>query len=243
MQIGRFIKITLIIICAVFLGLQGLRLEFPAAGLRALLVMLLCVLYYVKVKDKSFLFLMFLIIFAVAELMNFASYFIKIGKNSSDYFYYATNALYIISYMFLILRALKDMSIRNVLSKFWIHLVILIVLDVLCVNIVSGTTEKLLTNSQNWMEYIYNIVVMMLLTIAMINYMSKNTQKSMNFLLGAIFIFFSEVIQYAYFYISSITVLNVVCSLFLVLAFLFFYLQSKIGIEEEKTAMLRDLHI
>ncbi|MEO6348020.1 MAG: hypothetical protein ABIO60_08945 [Aquaticitalea sp.] len=238
----RLIKVTLIIVSVVFLGLQILQLDVQAAGTRALLVLLLFLLYYVKVQDKKFFFLMFLICFAVAELLNFSSYFVKIDYEKTDYFYYVANGLYILSYIFLILRVLKDMNIRDILSKFWIHLLILTVLDVFCVNIVSGTTEKILSQSQGMLEYIYNIVIMILLTLAMINYMSKNSQKSMNFLLGAIFIFFSEVIQYAYFYISNITVLNVVCSLFLVLAFLFFYLQSRIGIEEERNSMRQDLH-
>lgn len=242
MQIERFIKVTLIIICVLFLGLQILQYEVQAAGVRALLVVMLCVLYHVKVQDKRFFFLMFLLSFALAELLNFTSYFIERIFNNTDYFYYGVNGLYILSYTFLIIRIIRDMNIRQVLRKFWIHLIILIVLDIFCVNIVSGTTEKLLSHSESWLEYIYNVVIMMLLTVAMINYMSKNSQKSMNLLLGAIFIFFSEVIQYAYFYISSNSTLNVVCSLFLVLAFLFFYLQSRIGIEEERNSMRQDLH-
>lgn len=239
----RFIKVILLVVCAVFLALQVLKLDVQAAAARAILVILLCVLYYIKVQEKRFLFLMFLVSFALGEILNFSSYFVIPAEGELDFYYYGANILYIISYIFLIIRVMQNMHLKKVISKFWMHIVILAVLDVFCVNIVSGTTEDVLTMPQSWLEYIYNSVIMFLLTVAMINYISKNSQKAMNILLGAIFIFFSEVIQYTYFYISEVTVLNVVCSLFLLLAFFFFYLQSRIGIEEENNEISRDQYI
>lgn len=242
MHLGRILKGSLIAICIVFLGLQVANLEFQASGARLLAVLLLTLLYYVKVQPKRMFFLLFLICFSLAELLGFISYFVEIDYDTTtDYFYYLGNSFYILSYIFLIIRVLSDMDIKNILKKFWIHLIVLIVLDVFCVVILSGTTEKLLSNHEFSLEFIYNSVIMLLLTVAMINYMSKNSQKSMNLLLGAIFIFFSEVIQMTYFYISSINVLNVMCSLFLVLAFLFFYLQARIPLESEQKAILQDL--
>lgn len=230
MQIGQILKIVLITVCVFFLGLQVFNLEFHAGGTRVLLVLLLTVLYCVKVKPKRPLFFLFLTTFGLAEFVGFSSWFINIDySTTTDYFYYLANGLFILSYLFLIMRIIQDMNLKQVLSKFWIHLIVLIVLDVFCVIIVSGTTEKLLSKQEYTMEFVYNSVIMILLTVAMINYMSKNSQKSMNLLLGSIFIFFSEVIQMTYFYISDITILNVMCSLFLVLAFLFFYLQARMS--------------
>lgn len=245
MQIGQILKIVLITVCVFFLGLQVFNLELHAGAMRALMVLLLTVLYCVNVKPKRLLFFLFLISFALAELVNFSSWFIVIDYSSNpDYFYYLTNGLFILSYIFLIMRVVKDMNVKQVFSKFWIHLIILIVLDVFCVIIVSGTTEKLLSQQEYAMEFIYNSIIMLLLTVAMINYMSKNTQKSMNLLLGSIFIFFSEVIQLTYFYISTLNILNVMCSLFLVLAFLFFYLQARIPVETtEEQGVRGDLKV
>lgn len=243
MQLRRILKGTLIVVCLLFLGFQVFNLEFQAAGTRLLLVLLLTILYCVRVPEKRMFFFLFLVCFTLAELVNFISWFVKLDYDTTmDYFYYGGNILYIVSYIFLILRVLKDTNINQTLSKFWIHLLILIVLDVFCVIIVSGTTEKLLSKQEYYLEFSYNIVIMALLTVAMINYMAKNTQKSMNLLLGAIFIFFSEVLQLTYFYISHINVLNVLCSLFLVLAFLFLYLQARISAEEEQNALRQDLH-
>ncbi|MEZ4792058.1 MAG: hypothetical protein R2783_00840 [Gelidibacter sp.] len=244
MKLQQILKVTLVAICLLFLGLQVLNLEFQAAGTRALLVLLLTVLYCIKVQPKRLYFLLFLLCFTFAELLNFVSWFVEIDyQTTPDYFYYLDNGLYILSYIFLIIRVLKDMEIKQVLRKFWIHLLILTVLDVFCVVILSGTTEKLLSAHETSLEFVYNCIIMILLTVSMINYMSKNTQKSMNLLLGAIFIFFSEVIQMTYFYISDINILNVMCSLFLVLAFLFFYLQARIPIESEQLAIQRNFQV
>jgi hypothetical protein len=207
-------------------------------------LLLLTLLYCVNIESKRLFFFLFLLCFLFGEIVNFMSYFVEFDiETSIDYFYYLVNGLYILSYVFLTIRVLTDIEIKVVLKKFWIHLIILVVLDVFCVMILSDTTEKMLTGSQVSLEFLYNSVIMLLLTFAMINYMSKNTQKSMNLLLGAIFMFFSEVIQMTYFYISEIHILNVICSLFLVLAFLFFYLQARIPYESEQKAIQQDLRV
>jgi hypothetical protein len=76
------------------------------------------------------------------------------------------------------------------------------------------------------------------LSVGLINYMYRNDNKSMLFLIGSICIVFSEIIQLAYFYIIKSNDLGFIYSLFLVLAFVFFYLQSQLeftGPEPEYT--------
>lgn len=244
MQLGQILKIILIAICVFFVGLQVLNFEFQASGARVSLVFLLSALCCINVKPKRLLFFLFLLSFSLAEILSFVSWFVIIDYSEHpDYFYYGVNALYILSYLFLVLRIIMDINVRHILSKFWIHLIILIVLDVFCVIIVTGTTEKLLTPPQYIMEFVYNSIIMLLLTVAMINYISKNSQKSMNLLVGSIFIFFSEVIQMTYFYISNITILNVISSLFLVFAFLFFYLQARMPEETEYQETQRGVNV
>ncbi len=243
MHLRLILKGTLIVVCLLFLGFQVYNLEFQAAGMRLSLVLLLTILYCIGVPERRLFFFLFLVCFTLAEIVNVISWFVKFDYDTTlDYFYYVGNILYILSYVFLILHVLKDINMPHILSKFWFHLIILVILDIFCVIIVSGTTEKILSERQYFLEVTYNIVIMLLLTVAMINYISKNTQKSMNLLLGAIFIFFSEVLQLTYFYVSEINVLNVLCSLFLVLAFLFLYLQSRISGEEELNALRQDFH-
>jgi hypothetical protein len=75
-------------------------------------------------------------------------------------------------------------------------------------------------------EVFYNIVVMLLLTVTLVNYISRDSKKAMNLLIGSLCIVFSEVMQVAYFYVSEKNVLNVTYSVLLIFAFCFFYIQA-----------------
>jgi len=119
------------------------------------------------------------------------------------------------------------MNLKEVITKLPAHIVILVVLDFFCVTIITDAAQGLSIYEYST-EFLYNAVVMSVLTLAVINYIHKVNKKAMNLLLGSIFIVFSEMIQMAYFYVYDINVLNILCSFFLVLAFLFLYLQASL---------------
>lgn len=233
---------VLIALSVVFMGFQIFGLEVEAAGVRATLMILFTVLYYIRVENKHVLFFLFLITFAIAEILNFVGWQVPIVPNQGiDYLYYVVNSLYIAAYLLLTAQILTSMKLVEVLRKFPFHLIVLIILDVFCVIVVTNTTIDRLNYYEYVVELIYNSVIMILLTVAFINYINKDDKKSINLLIGSIFIFFSEVIQLAYFYVSNINLLNVFCSLFLLIAFVFFYLQSRLSYEPQKDSMYRDL--
>lgn len=241
MIIHKILIGLLIALVVLFLGFQIFEFEIEAAGIRALLLVLLTILYSVKVKKKRLLFYSFLITFAVAEILNFIGWHIPpISNNGIDYMYYIANSLYILSYSFLILQILMSMNLIEILKRFPVHLIILIILDVFCVVVVTNTTLSRLSPYEYYMELVYNSVIMILLTVALINFIQKDDKKAINLLMGSIFIFFSEVIQLAYFYVADMNLLNVICSIFLVFAFLFFYLQSSLSHESHEKLFQHD---
>jgi len=130
------------------------------------------------------------------------------------------------------------MNFKKVFKRFTAPIVILIVLDVYSVILVSDTSFSsgyFEVIFENIVEILYNITIMLLLSVAVINYMNRHTKKAMNLLVGAICIVFSEVIQVAYYYISTENnILSVLYSILLVFAFFFFYLQSSMSYSEEK---------
>lgn len=232
----------LITLSVVFIGLQVYEKEVEAAGIRALLLAVLTVLYFVRVKHRHFFFILFLLAFAVAEVLNFIGWLVPIVPNQSfDFMYYTANSLYILAYSFLTIQILSSLNFVEILKKYPFHLLILIILDVFSVIVVTNTALARLNYYEYFVELVYNAVIMVLLTVALINYLHKNDKKAINLLLGSIFIFFSEVIQLAYFYVSDINVLNVVCSLFLVIAFAFFYLQSRLSYQPYEEPLYQDL--
>ena len=143
--------------------------------------------------------------------------------------YYGGNLCYITAYIFLIIEVLKSISLKSVISKFPVHVIILLVLDIYSVYLVSEIAVKsaFLSGILDYIvEIVYNIVVMLLLTVTLINYISRDSKKAMNLLLGALCIVFSEIMQVAYFYVSDKNILNITYSVLLIFAFCFFYIQA-----------------
>ncbi len=205
-----------------------------ASFIRALLIVLFTILYWFFVKSKQRYFFLFLVTFSISEILGLSHWFITLESESSiDYIYYICNGLYITSYIFLILQVLNSMSIRDVIIKLPAHIVILVVLDFFCVTIVTDTAKGELSIYQFALEFLYNAVIMSLLTLAVINYIHNVNKKAMNLLIASLFIVFSEMLQLAYFYVIDVNVLNVFCSLFLIIAFFFLYLQATMAESEE----------
>ncbi|WP_299224326.1 hypothetical protein [uncultured Psychroserpens sp.] len=230
MQIYKFLGAFILALSLFFLGLQFKGLEIEAAGVRALAVVLLTGLYLIKVKEKHLFFLLFLVTFTISEILNYMTWIVNLDFNPEiDYFYFIGNGLYILSYIFLIIRIFMSIDMKYVLAKLPIQITLLVILGLFFVYYVSDTTRAELSYYEYYLELFYNAVVMLLMGIALINYMYRDDKKSMNLLIGTICIMFSEVIQLAYFYIADMNLLNVLCSIFLVFAFLFFYLQSKLS--------------
>lgn len=242
MNVSKILAGVLIVLSVVFIGFQIYRMEVEAAGVRALLLFILSVLYLVRIKKKHFFFILFLVAFTIAEVVNFIGWLVPVVPNNSfDFMYYTGNSLYILAYSFLTIQVLSSMNLAEILKKYPFHLLILIILDVFSVIVVTNTALNRLNYYEYFVELVYNAVIMILLTVALINYLHKNDKKAILLLIGSIFIFFSEVMQLAYFYVSNINLLNVVCSLCLVLAFVFFYLQSRLSYQPLEDSRYQDL--
>lgn len=234
MKTKHLLASGLVILSIVFIGLQLMKYEMYASFVRAVMLIMLSVLYYNQVKTKHSYFFMFLLTFTISDIIGLLYWFIVLESESSiDFIYYICNSLYILSYTFLIIKVIKGINIRDVITSLPAPIVILVILDIFCVTIVTDTAREELNIYQYTMEFLYNAVIMTLLTLAVINYIHKVDKKSMNLLIGAIFIVFSEMIQLAYYYVLDANILNVLCSLFLVFAFVFFYLQASLNHSEE----------
>ena len=202
---------------------------------------LLIILYCHQVQSKRGYYFLFLVTFFLADIIGL-TYWFKIisNENYNFYFYSIGNILYILSYVFLIIKVIKSMNLKKVITKSATHIVILIILDIFCVTIVTGTAQNELNIYQYALLYLYNTVIMTLLSLAVINYIDKVDKRAMNLLIGALFIVFSEVIQLAYYYIlEENNMLNILCSSFFVIAFLFLYLQE-VSEETEELATFRE---
>ncbi|SHH77233.1 hypothetical protein SAMN05444148_2781 [Winogradskyella jejuensis] len=228
MIINRLLKIILVILSIAFIILEVLKVQIYGDVISASLLVLLTILYMRSKLSKRPYLLFFLITFTISEVLGLVSNFVVLYEDSVDYLYYVSNYLYMLSYIFLILRCTSTMVFKRVLKQFPVTLIILVILGIFCVTLITETAQTQLSTSEYITEFLYNVVVMTLLSVALVNYMDKGDNKSMLFFIGTMFIFFSEMLQLAYYYIANMTHLAAIYSIFLVLAFTFFYLQSQL---------------
>ncbi len=229
MLVNRILKVVLLLLGGSFVILEGLAFEVYAAAVSAAMLLLLTVLYCKWTENKAKYFFWFLVTFTLAHLLSYVSYYdVEIREMQIDYFYYILNLLYILAYVFLIIKMIRGLQLKKVFQELSIPIFVLIVLDIFCVYILSDTIEHIPGIYEYALELLYNSVVMVLLSLGLINYMYRNDNKSMLFLIGSICIVFSEIIQLAYYYILDEDILGFIYSFFLVMAFLFFYLQSQL---------------
>ncbi len=229
MLVNRIIKVVLVLLGGLFIVLQGLAYEPEGAVVSSLMLVLLIWLYYQYAKKRDVYFLGFLLVFTIANLLTCITYYMPlISEGQHDYFYFITNILYIISYILLIIKITSRFNYKQLFKELAIPIVILLVLDVFCVVLVTDTAKGTISGASAYaLEFTYNAVIMALLSVALIDYMCRNDNKSMLFLVGSICIVFSEIIQLAYYYILDDKNLGFIYSFFLVLAFALFYLQSQ----------------
>jgi len=229
MLVNKILKVLLLLLGGIFIILQGFAYELQGAAVSALLLVLLTILYCGWTVQKSRFFFWFLVTFTFGHLLSYSSWYGPfIEEGQVDYYYYIANILFIISYLFLIVKVLLSIDFNKAFKELTIPILILFVLDVFCVIIVTDATEGKLSGYEYVLEFVYNGVIMALLSVALIDYLYRNDNKSMLFLLGSICVVFSEIIQLAYYYILDDKNLGFIYSFFLVVAFVFFYLQSQL---------------
>ncbi len=233
-------KIILSLLTLLFVIFLLLSVTLASNLIEVLLLFALIVLYFNKVKQKSLYFLLFLICYIIPQISEFVlSCMPSVRSNTLivSLSYYILNTFYIAAYLFLILEMLKPISIKASIKKYYIHIIVLLALDIYCVLLLSKITRKsneLLNFNMMIFENVYNVITMLLLTIALLNYLNKGSKKSMNLVLGVLCIVFSEIIQIAYIYISDIHMFNIVYSVLLIFAFVFLYFHAILTYESDR---------
>ena len=228
MRINKILLAALLVLVVAYFGFIVFGEDTLADYTRPFVLPLLVAVYCISGCNKRSPFFWFLLLYAVGEFISLFYYYYPSSENIDNVLYYSCNSLYILAYLFLTYEVIKHIELSNIISRFAIHLLILVALDIYCVILVTEVaiaSGQLETVSDYVLEFIYNVVIMALLTITLINYLHRDTKKAMNLLLGALCIVFSEVMQVAYYYVAEIDALLIGYNVLLILAFYFFYIQ------------------
>ena len=228
MRINKILLAMLLALVAIYFGFIVFRQDVLTDYVRPFILPLVLAIYCSNGCDKRTPFFWFLALYAIGEIISIAYYYSEFEILVEDILYYACNTLYILAYIFLTIEVIRNIDLSNIIKRFAVHLLILLALDIYCVILVTEvaiSSGQLVSVFDYVVEFIYNVVIMALLTITLINYLHRDTKKAMNLLIGALCIVFSEVMQVAYYYVSELGILFIAYNLLLILAFYFFYIQ------------------
>jgi hypothetical protein len=216
-----------------FFGLMDISI-IPV--LELLIVPIITMYYLIYNKKKSMVFVLFLIFYSIADILHL----IDLDSNS-DLFYFLISGLYISAYILLLIEILKNLNLRVLYKKFLIQTVVLLALviylfTVLCsiIDPISFETEFL--NGVKFAEHFYNLVLLLLLAVSFLNYLEKDSRKSLLLFIGCLAISNSEFLLIGYYYLSDIELLNYIATFLNILAFVMFYMQSNLENDSPNSA-------
>lgn len=230
-----FVPVIYIIFIACLLFGQGAM----AYNVSSLISPAIAICYFLFVKEKTLPVSLFLIFFSVSDAMVLFDGFMSYKVN-----YFIGNSLYVLAYASLLFEICKRTCVKHIYKDLKVHAIVLIALNayivyVLQVDIVSVNINA--NSGEYFMELTYNIVMLLLLSLSLLNYFHRDDKKSLLLFLGSLCIVFAEVIGVAYLYITSEALLSFLSTTLYLLALYFYYSQSKVKEEKSKKLILEEL--
>ncbi|XCF07691.1 hypothetical protein ABI125_07460 [Tamlana crocina] len=204
--------------------------ETVAYYLYSIMVPSITLAYLLLGNKKNSLFSLFLVFYSLSDLMGLLISSLPYDGSQMlyDFEYYFGNLLYLLSYLFLIVNISKSINIKHVVKHFKIHIVVLTALSIYLVHVLQNIIgDGLVYKSDYYFELIYNITLVVLLPMSLLNYLYRDNRKALYLFLGSLFVMFSEVMLVAHIYVKEMSILNFLSATFTLIAFYFYYQQSK----------------
>ncbi|MFD2823896.1 hypothetical protein ACFS5M_09460 [Lacinutrix iliipiscaria] len=202
--------------------------------LELLIVPTITIYYLIYNKNKTKLFTLFLLCYAIADILHLLD-----SDSDSDLLYFLCNSLYVSAYLILLIQIVKTLNFRVIMKRFLIQTIVLLALVtylfvVLCSIIDPIIFETKFLDMVRFTEHIYNLVLLLLLAVSFLNYLEKDTRKSLLLFIGCLAISNSEFILIGYYYLSDLELLSYLASALNILAFVMFYMQSNLDVDRKK---------
>lgn len=206
--------------------------DILALYLDTLIVPSIIIFNLLFVKNRGIWYSLFLITYCFSEFSWVVIENLPVEKTYKlyDFEYYFGNSLFILAYTFLLIGISKSLCVFHVIRNFKIHIAVLTVLNIYLIYVLHAIINpNLVKQNDYYLELTYNIVVLLLLSIALLNYFYKDNTKSLYLFLGSLCIVFSEVMDIAYIYVTERSLLNFLSTTLNIIAFYFYYQQSKLA--------------
>lgn len=214
--------VLLLYLLYVVFQLSGL--EPIAEKVRCFIFPVIALTYFLFVKEKSVFFALFLVFYALSDIL-----YIFSDSIGHEIDYFIGNYLYILAYIMLLIKICKSISLIHLLKNLKIHTLVLLILNIYIVYVLQVIINQRIGEGHGYvLEMLYNTVTLLLLSASLLNYFYRDNKKSLYLFIGSLCIVFSEVISVAYLYVTKQELLDFFALSFALLAFYFFYQQSKI---------------
>lgn len=234
MSKANFLFVCVVVFVVVFLTLDQLNFKSLGEWIQLSIAPIFAVFYFVRNEVKSSRFSVFLIIYSIGSVLQPFDL-----ETYPDLMYYFCNGLYIIAYFFLLLELLKTMSLRGVYKKLIIQLLILIALNVYLINNLTTLVLPSIFNEDYEfgvfvLEIVYNVLLLLILSMAFLNYLENENRKTLILFIGCSFIVVSEFLLLGFYYLLESYFLNYFSAILYVVAFSLLYFQSNLEFGRER---------
>ncbi|MEW4924198.1 hypothetical protein [Algibacter sp. 2305UL17-15] len=197
---------------------------FEAECFSALILPILTLGYFCGAEKKSIYFIAFLVLYSISDLMVIVS-----DVFSDIVYYFVGNSLYILAYVALVIEISKSLNLKEMLKHYKFSILVLLLLDsFIAYSLLDVVDPYLDLGSEYFIEITYNISMLLILSLALLNYFHQESRKAFYLLIGAICIVFSEVLNVAYMYVSHQNLLSFLTITLALVGFFFLYQQTKL---------------
>jgi len=197
-----------------------------AEKVRCFIFPVVALTYFLSVRRRSVLFALFMVFYSVSDIL-----YIFSDSIGNEIDYYIGNYLYILAYIMLLIKICKSISFMHLLKNLKMHSLVLLILNIYIVYVLQMIIDQRIPEGGHGyvLEMLYNSVILLLLSTLLLNYFYRDNKKSLYLFIGSLCIVFSEVISVAYLYVTKQELLDFFALSLALLAFYFFYQQSKIN--------------
>ena len=234
MKLSKYKTISLVLVTLVVLTIFGNLFQIKILSEIAWILILptLLVFYSVYQGKKDILFIIFLVGFALSEILKL--WFIT----SEMLYYYASYICIMVAYSSLIIFFLKGIKFKKLLKNFKLHLIILLVFNLY----ILYTLNEMILQDETvevftfifFIEVVYNVLILLMLSISLLYYLHNESKQALLLFLACVCIVFSEMIQVAYVFITAEIFLRIGYSLLMAIGFGFIYFYTLLEVKKRK---------
>jgi len=189
------------ILCAGFSVSKLLNFEMLHSFIRVAIFPILIFTYFRKRTNNTPFLLYFLISFTLAELIYIYVFYTETRELLP---YIACNVFYVIGYCFIIALIISNLSLKRLLKRFPIQLLILAALGVYLIfelnSVVIKNKETLLFVIGYYIDFIYNLIIIITMCLSLLNYFYHDSRFNLKLLIACVSLIFSEFVQTFYYY-------------------------------------------